>query len=138
MLQDSTTLANAVCKRQGARHRLDHLDAHVEFENSRGLRWRLPIVDIGLGGFSVTLDRSVPCPPIGARIPELTLRLGEHEIRGSFVVCHVTPNFSQGTLCGGRFTPNTRFDQRRLESMVHEIVEGLHALQTRHATGSTA
>jgi hypothetical protein len=137
MLHDSTTLAHAVCNRRGARQRLDHLDGRVEFENSRGLQWRLPIVDVSPGGLAFGLDERVPCPPIGSRIPEMVIRLGEHEIRGSFVVCHVTSSFSQGIVCGGRFTANTRFDERRLESMIHEVVESLHAIRMRHVIDST-
>jgi len=96
------------CRRRHPRHPLDAShDARVEVGSSRPgdpprvLRLR----DVSEAGLGFVLGEEVAGLEVGDSIDGVTIRVGARVARGDLLVMHLTPDRSEGSVCGALFYP---------------------------------
>lgn len=116
-----------VDRRSIDRHRLpEDSGAHVVLQDPgrRGLDGLLALRDVSFSGLSVILDREMPGLEVGDCLRGVEVRAMGRTFRGELLVMHLTPDASQGSVCGGFFYPSTDDDLLELRALVLALEAG--------------
>lgn len=96
-------------------------------------RWRRPLLDISESGISLEGSGGLPELAPGSTFVDTVVRVGDCEIHGTMVVCHITPSISTGTVYGARFHPPSKADRARLNGLVERCWAGSSKTETEPA-----
>ena len=116
----------AIYTRDGVRHRPpDEVGAYVEFlyPEHGGDRWRFDLVDLSRGGLAFVLPAILPGLTVGTELCPVVLGQQGVRILGDLRIRHITADFDERTVCGGRFCPTTTVEQRKMEQLLGSFDE---------------
>lgn len=117
----SGTANRIICNHKKRRWSVSHIpDACIEFQCG-AKKLRQPLLELSVGGLSFAYRADEGELGTDLEVPDARLRVGRHEIRGSFFLVHVTDSPKSGRICGGRFTPATQSDAARLLDLLEEL-----------------
>lgn len=119
-----------VDRRSLDRHRLpEDSGAHVVLRDPRRqeLEGILALRDVSFSGLSVILDREMPGLDVGDCLQGVEVRAMGRTFHGELLVMHLTPDRSQGSVCGGLFYPTTDDDLLELRALVLALDAGVDA-----------
>ena len=110
-----------ICNRKGRRWSVSHIpDACIEFPYGAKQR-RQPLLEVGVGGLSFAYPADESELGTDFEVSDARLRVGQREIRGSFLLVHVTEDPESGRICGCSFTPATQSDATRFIELLEEL-----------------
>ena len=109
------------CRRKNPRFPLSPaLQGTIEFgfPDRDGARCTMALLDLSRGGISFVLRHELPGLEVGESIDGARLSLGERVVNGDFLVMHLTPDATEGAVCGALFFPSEDADILTLRAVL--------------------
>jgi hypothetical protein len=75
-----------------------------------GIPCRMPLRDLSTSGTSFRLSHDLPGLEFGRTVRYVTLTMNRRTVYGDMLVMHLTPDASEGSVCGVLFYPATDKD----------------------------
>ena len=119
-------MAVAVCKRSSRRFPLpEDAQARVDFvyPYPKGHHCSMQLRDISASGLSFFLRHDLPGLDVGDSIDRVSVDIEGYDLRGDLLVMHLTPDASEGSVCGALFYPRGDRNLRALHALVTELEE---------------
>ena len=119
-------MAVAVCKRSNRRFPMpEDARATVDFvyPYPAGRHCSMQLRDISSSGISFFLRHDLPGLDVGDTLDRVSVDIEGYDLRGDLLVMHLTPDDTEGSVCGALFYPRSDRNIRALQALVAELEE---------------
>jgi hypothetical protein len=120
----TATASWILCNRKGRRWSVSHIPNACIVFPCGAKQLQQPLLELGVGGISFSYPADAIELSTDFEAHDAQLQVGQHEIRGSFLLVHVTDCPESGRICGGRFTPATQSDGAKFLELLEELRAG--------------
>jgi hypothetical protein len=123
-------VSTVTCRRRHERFVLEPGSAWVEFAYPApgGFGLRMQLRDISASGISFVLTHSLPSLEIGRSIDRASIEVGRRKLHGDLLVMHLTPDASQGSVCGALFYPRGDANILAVQDLVANLEQAQNLL----------